>query len=110
MYKLAVGIFLAFATGSAALAGTSFPLDRQMTAAALGFDGPTRNSLDGVIRDVIFIGGTTKYFIGLDTGHTISLTALTTEAEGRAGLGERVQVTWPVESTVVLAAGEGAPA
>ena len=34
--------------GSAALAGTSFPLDRQMTAAALGFDGPTRNSLDGV--------------------------------------------------------------
>jgi argininosuccinate lyase len=34
--------------GSAALAGTSFPLDRQMTASALGFDGPTRNSLDGV--------------------------------------------------------------
>ncbi|WP_088333677.1 argininosuccinate lyase [Sphingomonas mucosissima] len=34
--------------GSAALAGTGFPLDRQATAAALGFDGPTRNSLDGV--------------------------------------------------------------
>jgi len=34
--------------GSAALAGTSFPLDRGMTAAALGFDGPTRNSLDAV--------------------------------------------------------------
>ena len=34
--------------GSAALAGTSFPLDRQMTASALGFDGPTRNSLDAV--------------------------------------------------------------
>jgi argininosuccinate lyase len=34
--------------GSAALAGTSFPLDRQMTAKALGFDGPTRNSLDAV--------------------------------------------------------------
>ncbi len=34
--------------GSAALAGTSFPLDRQMTARALGFDGPTRNSLDAV--------------------------------------------------------------
>ncbi|MCU6455084.1 argininosuccinate lyase [Sphingomonas sp. A2-49] len=34
--------------GSAALAGTSFPLDRRMTAAALGFDGPTRNSLDAV--------------------------------------------------------------
>ncbi|MEH3159961.1 MAG: argininosuccinate lyase [Sphingomonas taxi] len=34
--------------GSAALAGTSFPLDRRMTAQALGFDGPTRNSLDAV--------------------------------------------------------------
>ena len=34
--------------GSAALAGTSFPIDRHMTAAALGFDGPTANSLDSV--------------------------------------------------------------
>ena len=34
--------------GSAALAGTGFPIDRDMTAAALDFDGPTRNSLDGV--------------------------------------------------------------
>ncbi|WP_420559925.1 argininosuccinate lyase [Tepidicaulis sp.] len=34
--------------GAAALAGTSFPIDREKTAAALGFDGPTRNSLDSV--------------------------------------------------------------
>ncbi|MBA3879408.1 MAG: argininosuccinate lyase [Sphingobium sp.] len=34
--------------GSAALAGTGFPIDREMTAAALGFDAPTRNSLDAV--------------------------------------------------------------
>jgi argininosuccinate lyase len=34
--------------GSAALAGTSFPIDRHMTAEALGFDRPTANSLDGV--------------------------------------------------------------
>ena len=34
--------------GSAALAGTSFPIDREMTAGALGFDGPMRNSLDAV--------------------------------------------------------------
>ncbi len=34
--------------GSAALAGTSFPIDRNATAAALGFDRPTANSLDGV--------------------------------------------------------------
>jgi argininosuccinate lyase len=34
--------------GSAALAGTGFPVDRDMTARALGFDGPTANSLDSV--------------------------------------------------------------
>ncbi len=34
--------------GSAALAGTSFPIDREMTSKALGFDRPTANSLDGV--------------------------------------------------------------
>jgi len=34
--------------GSAALAGTSFPIDRKMTAGALGFDRPMANSLDGV--------------------------------------------------------------
>lgn len=34
--------------GSAALAGTSFPIDRKKTAEALGFDRPMANSLDGV--------------------------------------------------------------
>ena len=34
--------------GSAALAGTPFPIDREATAAALGFDRPTANSLDSV--------------------------------------------------------------
>jgi argininosuccinate lyase len=34
--------------GSAALAGTSFPIDRHATAKALGFDRPTANSLDAV--------------------------------------------------------------
>ena len=34
--------------GAAALAGTSFPIDRFMTAKALGFDRPTANSLDSV--------------------------------------------------------------
>ena len=40
--------------GAAALAGTSFPIDRSMTAKALGFDRPTANSLDSVAdRDFI---------------------------------------------------------
>ena len=34
--------------GAAALAGTSFPIDRNMTAKELGFDCPTANSLDSV--------------------------------------------------------------
>jgi argininosuccinate lyase len=45
--------------GAAALAGTSFPIDRAMTAKALGFDRPTANSMDSVAdRDFIveFLG------------------------------------------------------
>ena len=34
--------------GAAALAGTSFPIDRHATASALGFDAPMANSLDAV--------------------------------------------------------------
>ena len=40
--------------GAAALAGTSFPIDRHRTAKALGFDRPTANSMDSVgSRDFI---------------------------------------------------------
>ena len=34
--------------GSGALAGTTYPLDREYTALLLGFDGPTLNSMDSV--------------------------------------------------------------
>ena len=40
--------------GAAALAGTSFPIDRHAVAVSLGFEGPTRNSLDTVAdRDFV---------------------------------------------------------
>ena len=40
--------------GTAALAGTSFPIDRKATSAALGFDRPSANSLDAVAdRDFV---------------------------------------------------------
>jgi len=40
--------------GAAALAGTSYPIDRYMTAKDLSFDGPTRNSMDSVsARDYV---------------------------------------------------------
>jgi argininosuccinate lyase len=52
--------------GSAALAGTTFPLDRHATARALGFDGPTHNSLDAVgDRDFL-----------LETVSALSITAI----------------------------------
>jgi argininosuccinate lyase len=52
--------------GSAALAGTGFPIDREMTAQALGFDRPTANSLDAVSdRDFV-----------LETLNAAALTAL----------------------------------
>lgn len=46
--------------GSAALAGTSYTLNRHYTADLLGFDGPTRNSMDSVadrdyIADALYI-------------------------------------------------------
>lgn len=40
--------------GSGALAGTTYPLDREYTARLLGFDGPTLNSMDSVAdRDYV---------------------------------------------------------
>ena len=42
--------------GAGALAGTTYPLDRAATAEELGFDGPTRNSMDSVSdRDYLIL-------------------------------------------------------
>jgi argininosuccinate lyase len=54
--------------GAAALAGTPYPIDRKMTAKALGFDGPMANSMDAVsARDFVleFLGAATICAINL---------------------------------------------
>ncbi len=49
--------------GAGALAGTTYPLDREYTAQLLGFDGPTRNSMDSVSdRDYVI-----EYLAALST-------------------------------------------
>lgn len=60
--------------GAAALAGTSFPIDRDMTAQALGFDRPTANSMDSVgSRDFIL------EFLAVGSIHAIHLSRLAEE-------------------------------
>jgi len=60
--------------GAAALAGTSFPIDREMTAKALGFDRPTANSMDSVgSRDFIL------EFLAAGSIHAIHLSRLAEE-------------------------------
>ncbi len=51
--------------GSAALAGTTYPIDRRMTAEALGFKAPTQNSMDSVssrdnVSETIFCASMTS--------------------------------------------------
>ncbi len=60
--------------GAAALAGTSFPIDRHHTAKALGFDRPTANSMDSVgSRDFIL------EFLAAGSIHAIHLSRLAEE-------------------------------
>ena len=49
--------------GSGALAGTTYPLDRQYTAELLGFYGPTLNSMDRLRRDMLETMGWNLYHI-----------------------------------------------
>ncbi|MFA7161544.1 MAG: argininosuccinate lyase, partial [Candidatus Methanomethylophilaceae archaeon] len=54
--------------GAAALAGTTYPIDRKMTAQALGFSGPTENSMDTVsdrdfVAEMLFCASLTAVHI-----------------------------------------------
>ena len=51
--------------GAGALAGTTYPLDREYTASLLGFEGPTLNSMDSVSdRDYVI-----EFFIRIIYNH-----------------------------------------
>jgi putative spermidine/putrescine transport system ATP-binding protein len=62
------------------------------------------NRLEGLLRQVILVGGVTKYYVTLDDGQTIVAFALTGDAKVVATPGSRVSVTWPVASGVLLSA------
>jgi argininosuccinate lyase len=54
--------------GAAALAGTTYPIDRDMTSQALGFSGPTNNSMDTVsdrdfVAEILFCASLTAVHI-----------------------------------------------
>ncbi len=67
--------------GAAALAGTSHPLDRERTAAALGFDGPVLNTYDAVasadwVFDLAAVGQSLALGLGRFVGDLIAWASL----------------------------------
>jgi putative spermidine/putrescine transport system ATP-binding protein len=62
------------------------------------------NRLEGLLRQVILVGGVTKYYVTLDDGQTIVAFALTGDAKIVATPGSHVSVTWPETGGVLLSA------
>ena len=60
------------------------------------------NVLEGTLRDVILVGGVTKYYVALSDGRTVSATCLTAGPARAATPGSAVRVGWSIESTVLL--------
>ena len=77
-------------------------------AASVTSDGEPHNSLEGLLRDVILVGGVTKHYVTLADGRGVVVSGLTGDAKIVAAPGSRVRVTWPVASTVVLTPGSTA--
>jgi len=69
---------------------------------APGDDAP--NVLDGVLREVILVGGVTKYYVTLADGRAVSATRLTAGPPGAVAPVGKVRGGWSVDSTVVLPA------
>jgi putative spermidine/putrescine transport system ATP-binding protein len=71
--------------------------------ALLGPGEDAANVLDGTLREVILVGGVTKYYVTLADGRAVSATRLTAGPPGSTPADGKVRVGWTVESTVVLA-------
>jgi putative spermidine/putrescine transport system ATP-binding protein len=63
---------------------------------------PGLNTVRAVVREVIFIGAVSKYFVATESGATLSMTLLTAEQARVAQVGDEVTVGWPQARTVVL--------
>jgi putative spermidine/putrescine transport system ATP-binding protein len=72
--------------------------------ALLGPGEDAANVLDGVLREVILVGGVTKYYVTLGDGRAVSATRLTAGPPGPLTTEAKVRVGWAVDGGVVLAA------
>jgi putative spermidine/putrescine transport system ATP-binding protein len=60
------------------------------------------NSVEGTLRELIFVGGVTKRYVAPDAGCMILATGLTGGPGHGSEVGARVRLSWSVESMVVL--------
>jgi putative spermidine/putrescine transport system ATP-binding protein len=72
--------------------------------ALLGPSEEAENVLDGVLREVILVGGVTKYYIVVGDARTVSAAQLTAGPPGRIAADAKVRVGWATDSGVVLPA------
>jgi putative spermidine/putrescine transport system ATP-binding protein len=72
----------------------------------LADDEHADNMIEGRLRDVIMVGGVTKYYVEVSDEVVIAATMLTTQSPDRFARDGRVRVGWSVEDTVVLDTGE----
>jgi putative spermidine/putrescine transport system ATP-binding protein len=70
--------------------------------AVLGPGEDAANVLQGVLREVILVGGITKYYVTLPDGRVVSATRLTAGPAGATAPGSAVRLGWSVDSSVLL--------
>jgi putative spermidine/putrescine transport system ATP-binding protein len=63
-----------------------------------------RNVVDGTLSEFLFVGGITKSYVATDFGGTLLSTSLTDGTGYGTGIGSRIQLSWPIDSTIVLPA------